>query len=524
MTRGTNMKKVERALVSVSNKEGIAEFARELQGMGVEILSTGGTARLLREAGIRVKLVSEVTGFPEILEGRVKTLHPMIHGGLLGKRSDERHLQEMAAHGIRPIDIVVVNLYPFEETVSRAGVSLEEAIENIDIGGPSMLRSAAKNFEDVVVVVDPADYGLVLTELKEGDRRVSANTRATLARKAFQYTARYDAAISSYLSRVAAEDGDKFPRLLTLSFEKVHDLRYGENPHQKAAFYRQALVPVSSLAAARKLHGKELSFNNLLDLEAALSMVREFERPAAAIIKHTNPCGVAVAETLVEAYRKARECDPVSAFGGIVATNRVLDAATAGEIASTFMEAVIAPGFAEDGLSVLTRKKDLRLMECALQEGQVRSEFDLKRISGGLLVQDKDTALLGEAGMKVVSKRQPTPAEIEALGFAWRVAKHVKSNAIVFTTADRTVGIGAGQMSRVDSVKIAAMKAGSSLRGTVVASDAFFPFRDGVDAAAEAGATAVIQPGGSVRDEEVIEAADEHGMAMVFTGMRHFRH
>ncbi len=529
------MAKVQRALISVSDKTGVIEFARGLASLYIEIISTGGTAKLLREQGVQVREVSEITGFPEMLDGRVKTLHPLIHGAILAKRSDPRHRQQMAQHQILPIDLVVINLYPFEQTVSREECTFEEAIENIDIGGPAMIRSASKNFADVTVLTDPVDYDPILQELRTRQGEVAEGTNLRLAQKAFRHTARYDVLISTYLAECKSEGeppeisfqpSSAFPLLFHLELEKVQDLRYGENPHQMAAFYRESAPGQPSLATSVKRWGKELSFNNLLDLDAALNCALEFQEPAAIIIKHNNPCGVAVAESLVEAYRKARSTDPVSAFGGVVGLNRMVDEAMAQELTSTFLEAVIAPSFSSEALAALSVRKDLRLLETGLwpENPQAQQEWDMKRVRGGMLIQDQDTGTLDEARLKAVSKRIPTEKEMQALRFAWKVVKHIKSNAILLARSDQTVGIGAGQMSRVDSVKIATMKAQLPTAGTVMASDAFFPFRDGIDEAAKAGVTAVIQPGGSVRDAEVIQAADEHRMAMVFTGMRHFKH
>ena len=520
---------MKRALVSVSDKSGIIEFAKGLTDLGYEILSTGGTAKTLRKAGIAVTDVAAYTGSPEILDGRVKTLHPKIHGGLLGSRHDPQHVAEMERHGIGPIDVVVVNLYPFEATINKPGGTFDEAIEAIDIGGLSMLRSAAKNHADVTVVVDRADYGPVLEALRVGG--VSPAMRRELARKVFQHTSRYDGMIAGYLERQGAPDPVRFPSLLTLQFEKVQSLRYGENPHQQGAFYRDFGSSEPGVAKARQLHGKEMSYNNLLDANAALELVKEFGSaplPVAVIVKHNNPCGVAVGPTLRDVYVVAREADPLSAFGGVIAFNARVDLATAKEITATFVEVVVAPGFDEDALPELRRKKDLRLLAVGELRTDVRTGpdlLDLKKIVGGLILQDRDLGAMADMrALKVASKRAPTDEEYAAFAFAWKVCKHVKSNAIVFARRDRTVGIGAGQMSRVDSVKLATLKAGSSLKGCVMASDAFFPFRDGIDAAAQAGITAVIQPGGSIRDEEVIKAVDEHQMAMVLTGMRHFRH
>ena len=508
---------VRRALLSVSDKRGIVEFARGLAGLDVEILASGGTAATLREAGLTVMEISDYTGFPEMLDGRVKTLHPKIHGGLLALRDNAEHVRTMEAHGIRPIDLVAVNLYPFEKTVSRPSTTLEEAIENIDIGGPSMLRSAAKNHRSVTVVVDPADYAGVLDEMKTSGGEVNEATRRRLAVKVYAHTAGYDAAISNYL---AGAYGEKpLGAQLVLSFPKAMDLRYGENPHQRAALYG------GFLEVLEPLHGKELSFNNVIDANAALELIAEFEEPTVAILKHTNPCGVGSAPTLREAWRKAFETDTQSPFGGIIIVNRPLDRAAAEAMDEIFSELVIAPSFEDGVLDFLFKKKNRRVLRCRGERPS--AEPDVKRVAGGLLVQERDAGREMQDGWKVVTQRAPTEEEARSLLFAWRVAKHVKSNAIVYTRADRTLGVGAGQMSRVDSAEIAlskALKSGLLLEGCAVASDAFFPFRDGVDAAAKSGASCVIQPGGSVRDEEVIAAADEHGMAMVFTGRRHFKH
>jgi phosphoribosylaminoimidazolecarboxamide formyltransferase/IMP cyclohydrolase len=526
---------VKRALISVSDKSGIVEFAKVLTELGFEILSTGGTAKALREAGLTVTDVAAYTGSPEILDGRVKTLHPKIHGGLLGRRQDPRHAAEMASQGISPIELVAVNLYPFEATINKPGCSFEEAIENIDIGGPSMLRSAAKNHADVTVVVDPADYPKVVEALRSGG--VPSSMRQDLARKVFQHTSRYDGMISGYLEAQSAGAAVKFPSQLFLQFEKVQTLRYGENPHQQGVFYRDLSGREAAVARGRQLHGKEMSYNNFLDANAALEVVKEFgaAQPqggtivAAAIVKHNNPCGAAIGDTARNAYMRARDTDPISAFGGVVAFNAKVDLPTAKELTATFLEVVVAPGFEEGALAELKRKKDLRVLDVGpLQADDGRGGLDLldmKKIVGGLILQDRDLGAISDTGaLKVVSKRPPTREESEAFAFGWKVCKHVKSNAIVFAHPDRTIGIGAGQMSRVDSVKLAIMKAASSLAGCIMASDAFFPFRDGIDAAAQAGITAVIQPGGSIRDQEVIQAVDDHNMAMVLTGMRHFRH
>ncbi len=532
------MSKVKRALISVSDKKGIVEFAQGLNELEIEILSTGGTARAIKEAGVPVRSVSDYTGFPEMLDGRVKTLHPRVHGALLARRNNPEHMKQVQEQGIELIDLVVVNLYPFEETVAKPGVKLEEAIENIDIGGPSMLRSAAKNYESVVVVTEPGEYAQLLKEMQENEGRVSRETRQRLAAVVFRQTAKYDTAIGNFLQGQIEQTPSLFPVLFSPLFEKVQDLRYGENPHQAAAFYKEPAPAGATVAWARKFHGKELSFNNIIDLDAALEAVKEFEETAAVVIKHTNPCGMACGESLLEAYRKARACDPVSAFGSVVGLNRKVDRDTAAEINKTFVEAVIAPGFEEEALEILKRKEAIRLLEvdltptdlpvlCTARQTGNRPALtgrDLKKVGGGLLVQELDRRQIETSALKIVTKRKPTEEEFQALLFAWRVVKQVKSNAIVFTTRDRTIGIGAGQMSRVDSCKLAVMKANFPLKGTVVASDAFFPQRDGVEEIAKAGATAIIQPGGSKKDAEVIAACDEHNLAMVFTGMRHFRH
>ncbi len=530
------MKKIERALISVFDKSGIPDFARALRNMGVEILSTGGTARLLTEEGIEVREVSEVTGFPEVLDGRVKTLHPRIHAAILAVRDSPEHQAQLDAHNIGRIDLICVNLYPFVETTQKAGASFEDIIENIDIGGPSMLRAGSKNFSGVAVVTDPADYGTIIRELEQGDGVLSAAHLFALAQKSFVHTGQYDGAIAQYLSQVTwGETGPTlpgqglFPQRLFLDFERVSELRYGENPHQSAAFYRWGSARVHGLAAARQLQGKELSYNNLVDLQAAQALIAEFEEPACAIIKHTNPCGTALGNDLQEAYLKALDADPVSSFGSIIAVNRPLDRATAEQMAKLFVEAIVAPGIEDEAKKVLAQKKNLRVLE--LNElGETTAPagtagLEIRRVAGGILVQDTDTSNeLVDPTVRVVTSREPSEAEWRDLRFAWKVARHVKSNAIVLASNRRTSGVGAGQMSRVDSVKISVEKARPTSRGTVMASDAFFPFRDGLDAAAEAGIRAVIQPGGSRRDEEVIAAANEHDIAMVFTGTRHFKH
>jgi phosphoribosylaminoimidazolecarboxamide formyltransferase/IMP cyclohydrolase len=518
------MRKVSRALLSVSDKTGVVDFASGLVELGVEILSTGGTARLLRESGLEVRDVSEVTGFPEMLDGRVKTLHPKVHGGILAIRSNPDHQKEVVEHGIQFIDLVAVNLYPFEETAAKPGVTLKELIENIDIGGPSMIRSAAKNFQDVTVVVDSADFSLVLGELRGNKGSISRETRARLARKAFATTAAYDGAISSTLQRWA--EGAALPERLHLNYRKTLDLRYGENPHQRAALYVDPAAGGRGLASARQLQGKELSFNNLVDLEAAWELVREFDEPTTVIVKHTNPCGVGSAATLAESYQRALDVDPVSAYGSVIALNRPMDAETAEAMCKLFVEAVVAPGYEPAALERLGEKKNLRLLDMLMASGEEEG-LQLKVIGGGLLAQSPDTFGARPQDWKCVTERQPSESEMRALVFAWRVVKHVKSNAIVYAREGVLVGVGAGQMSRVDSVRLGAIKARElkhSLEGTVVASDAFFPFPDGVEEAAQVGASAVVQPGGSVRDKEVIEAANRLGLAMMFTGVRHFRH
>jgi len=518
---------IRRALVSVSDKTGLAELARCLHEHKVELLSTGGTAKFMRNQGIPVIDVSDFTGSPEILDGRVKTLHPRIHGGLLGIRNNPSHVKQMEAQGIQPIDMVVVNLYPFRQAAAREDSTYPEVVEQIDIGGPSMIRSAAKNSDSVAVVTDPRDYPWVIEEMNAHGGSLGAATRFILAQKAFAATASYDGAIAAYFAgRVWSSQGPQkteqgLPPLDILSLEKVKDLRYGENPHQRAALYARVSQPRSGVAGADVLHGKELSYNNLLDSDAAWNLVCEFDRTAAAIIKHMNPCGVAQADTLHEAYLLARKCDPVSAFGSVVALNRKVEQDTAAEIASTFVEVVLAPDYSDQALEILKTKKNLRLLRMSSHPS---SQQEHREISGGILVQDKDLFHVGADQLKVVTRRAPTAEELEALMFGWRVVKHVKSNAIVLSNASRTLGIGAGQMSRVDSVKLAAQRAILPLRGSVMASDAFFPFPDGIITAAGFGVTAVIQPGGSVKDAEAIEAANEHDMAMVFTGIRHFRH
>ena len=519
------MAKIERAILSVTDKTGLVEFARRLAAMRVELVSTGGTAKLLRDSGITVQDISDLTGFPEMLDGRVKTLHPKVHGGILHMRGKPEHREAVAEHGIQPIDMVVVNLYAFEKTAAKPGVHFEDIIENIDIGGPSMVRSAAKNFQDVAIVTSPADYEAIAQEMESSGGSLSLATKWRLAQKAFATTAAYDSAIASTLERIAAQDSDGFamgtegfPETLRLSFHKAFDLRYGENPHQKAALYSDGSG--AGVANGKQLQGKELSYNNIVDLQAAWDLAQEFEEPVCAIIKHTNPCGTAVATSLTEAYKRALECDPVSAFGGVIGVNRTIDRDTATEMAKLFVEAIAAPGFDNDARQIFATKKNLRLVEVMPME----QKWVLKNVSGGVLLQDNDMRPLTEADLKVASDRKPTEQEMRDLLFAWKVCKHVKSNAILYARNGQTTGVGAGQMSRVDSAKIGAMKSVLGIKGSVAASDAFFPFPDGVEEIAKAGATAIIQPGGSVRDQEVIDAANRLGLAMVMTGVRHFRH
>jgi phosphoribosylaminoimidazolecarboxamide formyltransferase/IMP cyclohydrolase len=530
--------KIQRAILSVTDKTGLIDFARKLSALGIELISTGGTAKALRDSQIKVKDISDLTGFPEMLDGRVKTLHPKVHGGILHRRDEPKHVAALAQHGIVPIDMVVVNLYAFEKTAAKPGVAFEELIENIDIGGPSMIRSAAKNFHDVAVVTSPADYDSIADELSHSGGTLSQETRWRLAQKAFATTAAYDSAIASIIERIPADsfhlrpETDPFPPNLRFTFHKKFDLRYGENPHQKAAMYSDGSN--AGVANAIQLQGKELSYNNIVDLQAAWDLAQEFDEPLVAIIKHTNPCGTATGKTLAEAYKRALECDPVSAFGGVIGVNRPIDAETAEEMHKLFLEVIAAPAFDEAAKAKFASKKNLRLVQITdpRSPGRIRPaatetvsrDWVLKNISGGLLVQDADIRPLRDADLKVVTKRPPTPEETRALLFAWKVCKHVKSNAIVYARDGQTVGVGAGQMSRVDSAKIGAMKAQLPLQGTVAASDAFFPFPDGVEEIAKAGATAIIQPGGSQRDPEVIAAVDRLGLAMIFTGVRHFRH
>ena len=520
---------IKQALISVSDKSGIVEFAQSLSALGVKILSTGGTAKLLADAGLQVTEVADYTGFPEMLDGRVKTLHPKVHGGILARRDLPEHMAALEAHGIPTIDLLVVNLYPFVATVSKDECTLEDAIENIDIGGPTMLRSAAKNHRDVTVVVDPADYATVLDEMRANGNTVGYKTNFRLATKVFAHTAQYDGAITNYLTSLTEalqhNARNTYPATLNVAFEKVQDLRYGENPHQSAAFYRDLAMPAGALAGYRQLQGKELSYNNIADADAAWECVKTFDAPACVIIKHANPCGVAVGADALDSYSKAFQTDPTSAFGGIIAFNREVDEAAATAVAKQFVEVLIAPSFSDAAKQIFAAKQNVRLLEIALGTGH--NQFDFKRVGGGLLVQSLDAKNVQPHELRVVTKRYPTPQEMDDLLFAWRVAKFVKSNAIVFCAKGMTLGVGAGQMSRVDSARIASIKAqnaGLSLKGSAVASDAFFPFRDGLDVVVAAGATCVIQPGGSMRDDEVIAAADEHNIAMLMTGVRHFRH
>jgi len=523
----SELKKVSRALISVSDKTGIVEFAKALTAQGVEILSTGGTFRLLTENSIPATEVSDYTGFPEMMDGRVKTLHPKVHGGILGRRgTDDGVMQE---HGIKPIDMVVVNLYPFAATVADPNCTLPTAIENIDIGGPTMVRSAAKNHKDVAIVVNARDYQSVLEEMQANQGQLDYSTRYQLMVKAFEHTAAYDGMIANYFgARDIDNQARNFSDTYNVQYHKTQEMRYGENPHQKAAFYIEANPTEASVATAKQLQGKELSFNNIADTDAALECVKQFDEPACVIVKHANPCGVAVATNINLAYELAFATDPESSFGGIIAFNRELDAATASAICEKqFVEVIIAPSVSEQAVAVITAKKNVRLLECGTWGTKRPQDFDYKRVNGGLLIQDRDNGMVAKADLKVVSERVPSEDEMSDMMFAWKVAKMVKSNAIIYSKNNRTIGVGAGQMSRINSARIAGIKAehaGLEVKGAVMASDAFFPFRDGIDNAAEAGISCVIQPGGSMRDNEVIAAANEHGMAMVFTGMRHFRH
>jgi len=525
MSNDQNLVSVKRALISVSDKSGIVEFAQSLQSQGVEILSTGGTYKLLRANNIEAVEVSEYTGFPEMMDGRVKTLHPKIHGGILARRGQDDAV--MAEHGINAIDMVVVNLYPFEQTVANPDCTLADAIENIDIGGPTMVRAAAKNNAFVNIVVNASDYALVIEEMKTNNGATSQATRFDLAIKAYEHTAAYDGAIANYFGHKVPGGNDNFPRTFNSQFTKAQDMRYGENSHQNSAFYTEKNPAAGSISTSKQLQGKELSYNNIADTDAALECVKQFAEPACVIVKHANPCGVAIADNIGDAYDKAFATDTESAFGGIIAFNRELDGATAAAICERqFVEVIIAPSVSREAIDVVTAKKNVRLLECG-PWGKSVADYDLKRVNGGLLIQDRDLGVITEADLKIVSKRQPTETEIRDLLFTWKVAKFVKSNAIVYGHDGRTVGVGAGQMSRINSARIAGIKAehaGLEVEGSVMASDAFFPFRDGIDNAAQAGIHCVIQPGGSIRDDEVIAAADEANMAMVFTSMRHFRH
>jgi phosphoribosylaminoimidazolecarboxamide formyltransferase/IMP cyclohydrolase len=522
------MANIQRAILSVTDKTGLVDFARRLAAMNVELVSTGGTAKLLRDGGIAVKDISDLTGFPEMLDGRVKTLHPKVHGGILHMRSKKEHVAATRDHGIEPIDMVVVNLYAFEKTASKPGAEFEDIIENIDIGGPSMVRSAAKNFQDVAIVTSPADYDAIASEMESNGKSLSLKTKWQLAQKAFATTAAYDSAIATTLATISAPEADGkkfelggadgFPQTLRYSFNKAFDLRYGENPHQKAALYSDGTG--KGIANGKQLQGKELSYNNIVDLQAAWDLAQEFDDTVCAIIKHTNPCGTAVGATLAEAYKRALECDPVSAFGGVIGVNRPIDKDTATEMAKLFVEAIAAPGFDDAAREIFAAKKNLRLVEVV----PMQQKWVLKNVSGGVLLQDNDMRPLTEADLKVVSERKPTEQEMRDMLFAWKVCKHVKSNAILYARNGQSAGVGAGQMSRVDAAKIGAMKSVLGIKGSVAASDAFFPFPDGVEEIAKAGATAIIQPGGSVRDQEVIDAANKLGLAMVTTGVRHFRH
>ncbi len=522
--------KIKRALISVSDKTNLEKLVRVLDGMGIEMLSTGGTAGFIRSLGVKVTEVSDYTGFPEIMDGRVKTLHPKIHGALLALRDNKKHMDEAKEHGIVPIDMIVVNLYPFKETISKSSVQLAEAIENIDIGGPSMLRSASKNFKSVAVLSCPADYDDIINELRKNKGSLSEATLSRLAADTFRRTSEYDSLIADYLNAEregsVRADGGLFPRNIKLEFEKIQDLRYGENPHQKAALYKYPLENGVSLAAAKQIHGKELSFNNLIDLDAALGLVSEFDESAVSIVKHAAPCAAASGKSLENAFLDALECDKLSAFGGIIGLNRVIDEKTALAIAGAgFMECIISPGYDKKAIEILTKKKNLRLMETgSIEKSSSSSGWDFKKIRGGVLFQENDIQDADRKNIKTVTKKHPADDELDSLLFAWKVAKHVKSNAIVLCRGKKTVGIGGGQASRIDSVIIAARKAGDRANGSVLASDAFFPKPDSIEAAAKAGVSAIIQPGGSIADQEVIDAANKFGISMVFTGIRHFKH
>ena len=520
--RGCELVKIKRAIISVSDKNGILDFSKELIKTGVDIISTGGTYKLLKDNGIQVREVSDVTGFPEMLDGRVKTLHPKIHGGILARRDIPEHMSAIKDKGIEPIDMVVVNLYPFKETVLKPGVKFEDIVENIDIGGPSMIRAAAKNYRSVAVVTDPDQYKMIIDELNTNGE-ISEKILEKLMLEAFINTAEYDSMIASYMF---GKLGDGFPRSFPIPSEKVEDLRYGENPNQKAAFYRSPFTKGTTVAKSEYLHGKELSFNNILDLDKALDIAMDFERPTAVVMKHTNPCGLASDDNIFDAFKTAYNVDPLSAFGCVICLNRNCDMMTAEMISQYFVEAVICPDYESGAIELLSKKKNIRLLRTnsPISPAERHREYKLKKVYGGLLVQTDEDVVIDPKNLKVVTNRSPTQEEIDALLFAWKLAKHVTSNAVVYVKGERAIGVGAGQMSRVDSAKIAAMKANESTEGSVMASDAFFPFRDGVDEAAKAGVTAIIQPGGSIRDQEVIDAANEHNMAMVFTGCRVFRH
>ncbi|MFH1256109.1 MAG: bifunctional phosphoribosylaminoimidazolecarboxamide formyltransferase/IMP cyclohydrolase [Candidatus Diapherotrites archaeon] len=512
----------KRALISVSDKTGLADFAKGLEKEGFEIISTGGTFKALKEAGVKVKEVSDVTGFPEMLDGRVKTLHPFIHAGILALRSSKEHMQKLKEHKIVPIDLVCVNLYPFRETISKKDVSIEHAIENIDIGGPTMIRAAAKNYQDVAVVVNPAQYGKILQELNE-KKSISLETKMLLAKEAFEHTAFYDSMVSGFLREKFS--CEKYPKQLSLGFEKMQDCRYGENPHQSSAVYREPIVEEPCISNAKQLQGKELSFNNFNDANGAIELCKEFEGTAVVIAKHANPCGVSTAKTVSEAFKEALECDPGSAFGGIIVLNRECDLATAEQITAFFNEIVVAPSYDRDSLEEFAKKPNLRVLQIeGLGKGFEAKGMDLKKIVGGLLVQDRDLKNVSEKDLKVISEKKPSKEQIASLLFAWRVCKHVKSNSVVLAQGTKTVGIGAGQMSRIDSLEIAVKKSSGKAKGAVLASEAFFPFRDTIDAAVKAGISAIIETGGSVRDPEVIKASNEHGIPLVFTGVRHFKH
>lgn len=517
------MNSVKTALISVSDKTGLVEFAKELQKLGIKIISTGGTAKTLKEGGINVVQIDEVTGFPEILDGRVKTLHPKIHAGILAIRSNKEHMKKLQELKIEPIDMVCVNLYPFKSTISKPNVKLEETVENIDIGGPTIIRAAAKNFPDVVVIVSPKQYGEIVEELKKNKGEISLEMKKKLAALAFKEIAEYDSLIDNYLN-IKFNPETMFPDKISLTFEKLQECRYGENPHQKAAFYKETFVEEPCISNAEQLHGKELSFNNIYDANAAIELSKEFTEATAVIVKHNNPCGVASAKTLAEAFQKAFDCDSTSAFGGVIALNKKVDLETAKKIATFFNELVIAPDFNQDALDELKKKQNVRILKLKKFEKENKCPIDLKKVVGGILLQERDLHELSEKDLKIVSEKKPSKQQIEDMLFAWKIAKNVKSNAIVFAKDKATVGIGAGQMSRIDSTKIAEMKANGRQKGAIMASDAFFPFRDNIDVAAAAGIAAIISTGGSVRDNEVIQAANEHKIALIFTGIRHFRH